>query len=163
MDFSVGCPDRTGSRSCWWAASRATCHGDVRFSVNQQVADIAPARWVMTPQGWNGSIYQHDPQPLRHRHGPHRRSDPGHRHDAGADPDHHRHATTSTMIDTAGSSSNGCSKPPAAILLVTNTWNLVMGVFDVAQGVVALRRPASSVRTPAIDITSVITDMESPA
>ena len=37
-------------------------------------------------------------------------------------------------------------KSAAAILLVTNTWNLVMGVFDMAQAWWP-RRPASSVRT----------------
>ena len=37
-------------------------------------------------------------------------------------------------------------KSAAAILLVTNTWNLVMAVFDMAQSVVA-QRPASSART----------------
>ena len=37
-------------------------------------------------------------------------------------------------------------KSAAAILLVTNTWNLVMGVFDMAK-VWWPRRPASSART----------------
>ena len=37
-------------------------------------------------------------------------------------------------------------KSAAAILIVTNTWNIVMGVFDMAQSVVA-QALASSVRT----------------
>ena len=47
-----------------------------------------------------------------------------------------------------------------AVLIVTNTWNIVMGVFDVAQGVV---NQASGViiSDASIDISSVITDMES--
>ena len=51
-------------------------------------------------------------------------------------------------------------KTACAILIVTNTWNIVMGVFDVAQGVV---NQASGViiSDASIDISSVITDMES--
>ena len=51
-------------------------------------------------------------------------------------------------------------KSAAAILLVTNTWNLVMGVFDMAQSVVA---QASGIigSDASIDISSVMTDMES--
>ena len=50
-------------------------------------------------------------------------------------------------------------KTACAILIVTNTWNIVMGVFDVAQGVV---NQASGViiSDASIDISSVITDME---
>lgn len=51
-------------------------------------------------------------------------------------------------------------KSAAAILIVTNTWNIVMGVFDMAQSVVA--RSAGIISADAsIDITSVMTDMES--
>ena len=48
----------------------------------------------------------------------------------------------------------------AAILLVTNTWNLVMAVFDMAQSVVA---QASGIigSDASIDISAVMTDMES--
>ena len=51
-------------------------------------------------------------------------------------------------------------KTACAILIVTNTWNIVMGVFDVAQGVV---NQASGViiSDASIDVSSVITDMES--
>ena len=51
-------------------------------------------------------------------------------------------------------------KSAAAILLVTNTWNLVMGVFDMAQSVVA---QASGIigSDASIDISAVMTDMES--
>ena len=51
-------------------------------------------------------------------------------------------------------------KTACAILIVTNTWNIVMGVFDVAQGVV---NQASGViiSDASIDISSVVTDMES--
>ena len=50
-------------------------------------------------------------------------------------------------------------KSAAAILIVTNTWNIVMGVFDVAQSVVA--QAAGIIGSDAsIDISTVMTDME---
>ena len=51
-------------------------------------------------------------------------------------------------------------KSAAAILIVTNTWNIVMGVFDVAQSVVS---SASGViiSDTSIDMNSVIGDIES--
>ena len=51
-------------------------------------------------------------------------------------------------------------KSAAAVLIVTNTWNIVMGVFDAAQSVVA---SASGVviSDTSIDITTVLTDLES--
>ena len=48
----------------------------------------------------------------------------------------------------------------AATLIVTNTWNIVMGVFDMAQSVVSQAAGIISSDT-AIDISSVATDMES--
>ena len=47
-----------------------------------------------------------------------------------------------------------------AVLIVTNTWNLVMAVFDMAQSVVA---QASGIigSDASIDISAVMTDMES--
>ena len=50
-------------------------------------------------------------------------------------------------------------KSAAAILIVTNTWNIVMGVFDMAQSVVA--QAAGIINSDAsIDISSVMTDLE---
>ena len=50
-------------------------------------------------------------------------------------------------------------KSTAAILIVTNTWNIVMGVFDMAQSVVA--QAAGIIGSDAsIDISSVMTDLE---
>lgn len=50
-------------------------------------------------------------------------------------------------------------KTACAILIVTNTWNIVMGVFDVAQSVV--NNAAGVIISDApIDISSVVTDME---
>lgn len=51
-------------------------------------------------------------------------------------------------------------KSAAATLIVTNTWNIVMGVFDMAQSVVSQAAGIISSDT-AIDISSVATDMES--
>ena len=50
-------------------------------------------------------------------------------------------------------------KSAAAILIVTNTWSIVMGVFDMAQSVVA---QASGIigSDAAIDISQVMADME---
>lgn len=50
-------------------------------------------------------------------------------------------------------------KTACAILIVTNTWNIVMGVFDVAQGVVN-RAAGVIISDASIDISSVVTDME---
>ena len=51
-------------------------------------------------------------------------------------------------------------KSAAAILIVSNTWNIVMGVFDAAQSVVT--QAAGIIGSDAsIDISSVMTDMES--
>ena len=50
-------------------------------------------------------------------------------------------------------------KSAFAILIVTNTWNIVMGVFDMAQSVVAQASGIIS-SDAAIDISSVLTDME---
>lgn len=46
-----------------------------------------------------------------------------------------------------------------AVLIVTNTWNIVMGVFDAAQSVVARASGVITADT-SIDISSVIPDME---
>ena len=50
-------------------------------------------------------------------------------------------------------------KSAAAILIVTNTWNIVMAVFDMAQSVVA--QAAGIIGSDAsIDISEVLADME---
>ena len=46
-----------------------------------------------------------------------------------------------------------------AVLLVTNTWNIVMGVFDVTQSVVN-RSAGVIIGNTNIDITSIIADLE---
>ena len=50
-------------------------------------------------------------------------------------------------------------KSAAAVLIVTNTWNIVMGVFDVAQSVVNSAAGSISSNT-AIDINAVVTSLE---
>lgn len=50
-------------------------------------------------------------------------------------------------------------KTACAILIVTNTWNIVMGVFDVAQSVVN-NAAGVIISDASIDISSVVTDME---
>ena len=126
-------------------------------SVNQQVADIS-AQVGQTPQGWNGSIFSMI-----------------------------QNLSNSIMVPIAGvilaivmtleliqmiTDRNNLHdvdtwmifkwvfKSAAAILLVTNTWNLVMAVFDMAQSVVA---QASGIigSDASIDISAVMTDMES--
>ena len=125
-------------------------------SVNQQVADIS-AQVGQTPQGWNGSIFSMI-----------------------------QNLSNSVMVPVAGvilaivmtveliqmiTDRNNMHdvdtwmifkwvfKSAAAILLVTNTWNIVMGVFDLAQSVVA---QASGVigADASIDISTVMSDME---
>ena len=46
-----------------------------------------------------------------------------------------------------------------AVLIVTNTWNIVMGIFDVGQSVVN-QSAGVIIGETSIDINSVITDME---
>ena len=125
-------------------------------SVNQQVADIS-AQVGQTPQGWNGSIFSMI-----------------------------QNLSNSVMVPVAGvilaivmtveliqmiTDRNNMHdvdtwmifkwvfKSAAAILLVTNTWNIVMGVFDLAQSVVT---QASGVigADASIDISTVMSDME---
>ena len=50
-------------------------------------------------------------------------------------------------------------KTACAILIVTNTWNIVMGVFDMAQSVVN-NAAGVVIHDASIDISSVVTDME---
>jgi hypothetical protein len=47
----------------------------------------------------------------------------------------------------------------AAVLIVTNTWNIVMGVFDVAQHVVS-QAAGVIIGETALDVTTLIGDME---
>ena len=50
-------------------------------------------------------------------------------------------------------------KTAAAVLIVTNTWNIVMGVFDVAQSVVNSAAGTISSNT-AIDVNTVVSNLE---
>jgi len=50
-------------------------------------------------------------------------------------------------------------KTACAILIVTNTWTIVMGIFDVAQGVVN-QASGIIIGSTSIDLNSVIPDME---
>ncbi len=50
-------------------------------------------------------------------------------------------------------------KTACAVLIVSNTWNIVMGVFDVAQSVVS-RAAGVVAGNTAIDISAVMTDLE---
>ena len=50
-------------------------------------------------------------------------------------------------------------KTACAILIVTNTWTIVMGIFDVAQGVVN-QASGIIIGSTSVDLNSVIPDME---
>ena len=50
-------------------------------------------------------------------------------------------------------------KTACAVLIVTNTWNIVMGVFDLAQSVVS-SAAGTIISDASIDLNSVVTDME---
>ena len=50
-------------------------------------------------------------------------------------------------------------KTACAVLIVSNTWNIVMGVFDVAQSVVS-SAAGVVVGNTAIDISALMTDLE---
>lgn len=126
-------------------------------SVNQKVAEIS-GQVGMTPQGWSGSIYNMI----------HNLSETVIVPIAGVIL---AFVMTLELIQIITDKNNfheietavffkWIFKTACAILIVTNTWNIVMGVFDVAQGVV---NQASGViiSDASIDISSVITDMES--
>lgn len=51
-------------------------------------------------------------------------------------------------------------KTACAVLIVTNTWNIVMGVFDLAQSVVN-SAAGVTVTQASLDISSIVTDLES--
>ena len=125
-------------------------------SVNQQVADIS-VQVGQTPQGWNGSIFNMIQNlsetiiiPI-----------------AGAIL---AFVMTLELIQLIVEKNNlhdvdtwmffkWVFKSAAASLIVTNTWNIVMGVFDVAQSVVA--HAAGIIGSDAsIDISTVMADME---
>lgn len=126
-------------------------------SVNQKVAEIS-GQVGMTPQGWNGNIYNMI----------HNLSETVIVPIAGVIL---AFVMTLELIQIITDKNNfheietavffkWIFKTACAILIVTNTWNIVMGVFDVAQGVV---NQASGViiSDASIDISSVVTDMES--
>lgn len=50
-------------------------------------------------------------------------------------------------------------KTACAVLIVSNTWTIVMGVFDVAQSVVS-SAAGVTIGSTAIDITAVMADLE---
>ena len=50
-------------------------------------------------------------------------------------------------------------KSAAAIILVSNTWNIVMGVFDVTQSVVN-QSAGVIIGSTSVDLTSVVTDLD---
>ena len=126
-------------------------------SVNQQVADIA-TQVGQTPQGWNGSIFSMI-----------------------------QNLSNSIMVPIAGvilaivmtleliqmiTDRNNLHdvdtwmifkwvfKSAAAILIVTNTWNIVMGVFDATQQVVN-QSAGVIIGDTSIDFDALIPDLES--
>ena len=50
-------------------------------------------------------------------------------------------------------------KSAAAILIVTNTWNIVMGIFEASQSVVS-SAAGVVIGSTSIDISSILTDLE---
>ena len=125
-------------------------------SVNQQVADIS-VQVGQTPQGWNSSIFNMIQNLSETIIIPIARAILA-------------FVMTLELIQLIVEKNNlhdvdtwmffkWVFKSAAAILIVTNTWNIVMGVFDVAQGVVA--QAAGIIGSDAsIDISTVMADME---
>ena len=124
--------------------------------VNRQVGDIS-SQVGMTPQGWNGSIFTMI-QTL---------SDTVIVPLAGLVL---TFVMTLELIQIITDKNNlhdidtwifikWIAKTTCSILIVTNTWNIVMAVFDVAQNVVA---SASGVvaGSASIDLSTVMTDLE---
>ena len=124
-------------------------------ATNQKVAEIS-AQVGTTPQAWNGGIFN-----MIH------------------------HLSESVIVPIAGSvlafvmtlelmqlitEKNNMNdvdtwmffkwafKSAAAVLIVTNTWNIVMGVFDMAQSVVS-HASGVVISDTSIDISAVLTDL----
>ena len=125
-------------------------------TVNQQVADIS-VEVGQTPQGWNGSIFSMI-QSL---------SETVITPIAGVIL---AFVMTLELIQLIVEKNNlhdidtwmffkWTFKSAAAVLIVTNTWNIVMGVFDAAQSVVA-RASGVIYADASVDISSVMADME---
>ena len=125
-------------------------------SVNQKVGEIA-TQVGQTPQGWNGGVFNMI----------HNLSETVMLPIAGLIL---AFVMTLELIQLIADKNNlhdvdtwmffkWVFKTACAILIVTNTWNIVMGVFDVAQNVVS-RASGVVVGNTAIDISSVTTDLE---
>lgn len=125
-------------------------------SVNSQVGDIA-GQIGQTPQGWNASIFNMI----------HSLSETVIVPIAGAIL---AFVMTLELIQLITDKNNlhdldtwmffkWVFKSAAAILIVTNTWNIVMGVFDASQSVVA-RASGMIGGSTSIDISSVLVDLD---
>lgn len=125
-------------------------------SVNQKVAEIS-GQVGMTPQGWNGSIYNMI----------HNLSETVIVPIAGVIL---AFVMTLELIQIITDKNNfheietavffkWIFKTACAILIVTNTWNIVMGVFDVAQHVVS-QAAGVIIGETALDVSTLIGDME---
>ena len=126
-------------------------------SVNQQVGDIA-GQVGATPQGWNATIYNMI----------HTLSDNVIIPIAGVIL---AFVMTMELIQMVADKNNmhgdvdtwmffkWIFKTACAVLIVTNTWNIVMGVFDVGQGVVNSAAGVISADT-SIDISTIVVDLE---
>ena len=125
-------------------------------SVNNQVADIS-GQIALTPQGWNASIFNM----IRSL------SDSIILPIAGAIL---AFVTTLELIQMITDRNNlhdmdtwmffkWVFKSAAAVLIVSNTWNIVMGIFEASQSVVSNASGLIQGST-AIDISTVTTDLE---
>ena len=126
-------------------------------ATNQKVAEIS-AQVGTTPQAWNGSIYNMI----------HTLSESVIVPIAGAILAFVMTLELMQMITEKNNQGDvdtwmffkWAFKSAAAILIVTNTWNIVMGVFDMAQSVVS-RASGVIVSDTSIDISTVMTDLAS--
>ena len=125
-------------------------------SVNEKVAEIS-GQVGMTPQGWNGSIYNMI----------HNLSETVIVPIAGVIL---AFVMTLELIQIITDKNNfheietavffkWIFKTACAILIVTNTWNIVMAVFDVAQNVVS-QSAGVIISDAGIDISGVVGDLE---
>ena len=125
-------------------------------SVNQQVADIS-VQVGQTPQGWNANIFSMIQNLSENVIVP----------IAGLVITYVLCYELISMVTEKNNMHDFDSsmffrwifKSAFAILIVTNTWNIVMGIFDVGQSVVN-SSAGVIIGNTSIDISSVITDME---
>ncbi len=129
-------------------------------TLNTKVGEIA-GEVGMTPAAWNSSIFNMIRNLSETVIVPHRGHHPHLCHVLRADPAHHREEQPPRLrhLDFL---QVDFQEPFCAVLIVTNTWNIVMAVFNVAQNVVS-QSAGVIISDAGIDISGVVGESGDPA